>query len=94
MSASRGDFKGALGSLLPSHIGEVEVAVCLLFVELAAGVDACRLELPTPREEVDDIGQLRHPKNIEVVHNRRFANVLCWHDESFELLLPCTDSNG
>ena len=94
MSASRRDFEGALGCLLSSHIGEVEVAVCLLFVELAAGVDACGLELPTTREEVDDIGQRLEAIDIEVVHYRRFANVLCWHDESFELLLPCTDGNG
>ena len=44
-------------------------------------------------KEVDDISQIFHPVDIELINNSCLTRILLWYDKALELLFPSTDSN-
>ena len=94
MATGSGNLEGTLDVLLSANVGKVEVVVTLLLVELATGVDDGGFEGCRAVEEVDDIGEVVHAIDLEIVHDGSFADVLPGHDESCKLFLPGLDGNG
>ena len=94
MATGSGYLEGTLDVLLSANVGKVEVVVTLLLVELAAGIDDGGFEGCRAVEEVDDIGEVVHAIDLEIVHDGCLADVLSGHDESCKLFLPGLDGNG
>ena len=94
MSTSRSYLKGSLHTLLPFHISEIEVIGVLLLVELLAGVNKSGLVAIVAIEEADNIRQIVHAIDIEVVDNSGLTHIFLGDNESFKVFLPGTDGNG
>ena len=75
MSTGSGHLKGALDILLSADVAEVEVELVLLFVELAAGVDDGGLVGGVAVEEIDNVGQVLHAINTDIVDDSRFEGI-------------------
>ena len=93
MSSSCCHLHGTLDALLTFDIGKVEFIVILLLVEFTAGVDDGGFVRGSAVHKLDDIHQCLHPKNLKLVDNSRFADVLLWYDESLELLFSGPDGD-
>ena len=94
MTTSSGHLQGALHTLLSSHIGKVEVEAVLMFVELLTGIDDGGLILFCPVHETDNVREVLHAIDVEIVDNSRLVHVVHGHNKALELLLTGTDSYG
>ena len=76
----------ALHVLLSTDVGEVELKLVLLLVELAARVDDSGLGTFLSGEEGYDVAYVLHAVYLEIVHHGCLAHVLLGNDQSLELL--------
>ena len=65
-----------------------------MFIEFLTGIDDGGFILLCPVHETDDVREILHAIDLQVVHNCRLVYVLYGHDETLELLLTGTDSYG
>ena len=65
-----------------------------MFVEFLTGIDDGGLILFCPVHEADDVREVLHAIDVEIVHDSRLVHVLHGHDEALELLLAGTDGYG
>ena len=94
MTTCCGNLQGTLHTLLPLHLGKVEVEGILLFVELLTSVNNRRLIVIATIKKTDHISQTIHAKDVEAVDYRSFADILLGNDKPLEFLRTRPDGYG
>ena len=77
-------LKGSLNLLLALYVCEVELKFALLRKELCPCVYDGRLHLLQSIQMPDDLIDVAHAIDMQVVHHRSFTHVCLWHEESLE----------
>ena len=94
MTSGGSDLQGTFHTLLPFHVGKVELKLVLLCIELLARVQILRFVSRRAIEELDDIHQRLHTIDLQLIDNRCLADVLSRNDEPLKLLLTSFDGYG
>jgi hypothetical protein len=87
VAAGRGDADGPFGSLLPAHIGEVDVVMSEP-LEPLADPRGRRVDLQIARKEADSLGERGHGNDLHVFHHGRLGGTRRRHDDAPQIFLP------
>ena len=91
MSTGCGNLQGTLHTFLALHFCKVKIERVLMLVELTTGIDNGCFVIVVAVEEADDIGEIVHAIDLEIVDDSRLAGILLGYDETFELFFSCAD---
>ena len=91
MTAGGSHLQGTLHALLSLHVGKVEVEAVLLLIEFPTGVHQRRFILSVSVQETDNIRQVVHSVDRQIVDDGGLTSILTRNEQSLEMLLPGSD---
>ena len=86
-------LEGALDTLLPLHVTEIEVEAGVFPEKFGPGIDHGRLQLDLPVEKPYHLGNILHAIDIEIIDHGGFPHVGLGNNQPLEALFPRLDGN-
>ncbi len=85
---------GTLHLLLPLHVGKVKLEVTLTSLKISSRIDGGGLHGLCAVQMTDDLIDVAHAVNMQIVDNRSLADILLGHEKTFESHLAGSDGDG
>ena len=87
MSSCCSHLKGTFHTFLTFHVGKVEITGVLLRIEFLLCIDHCWLKRIASVEETDDVSQIPHTIDAEVIDDCCLTGILPCYQQTLELFL-------
>src|SRR5574344_1688862 len=94
MSTGCSDLQSTFYTFLSAHVGKIKFKLTLLFVKDLPGIYDCWFKRLFPVQETDDINDILHTIDIDVVDDGSLVNVLFGNDQPFVMFGTRLDGNG